>query len=42
MSFRALKDNFNEILSLDFDQVEWENLKKNAILCINFAIFNFN
>lgn len=28
MGFRALKDNFNEILSLDFDQMEWENLKK--------------
>lgn len=29
MGFRALKDNFNEILSLDFDQDEWKNLKKN-------------
>jgi len=28
MGFRALQDNNEEILSLDFDQLEWEKLKK--------------
>jgi hypothetical protein len=38
MGFRALKDDFNEILSLDFDQVEWGNLKKNDLFKKNIKM----